>query len=251
MNFNFYHTLASRSEIEIQSILSILLPYKISHFGYVKIFKNDTHLVLTTHVEWLECFYKNYYVHGISHKKYDSYSSGYQLWSLAADAVTMTVMKNDFRIDHGITLINKQPDFCELFCYATTPDNPFVINWYINNLDILEKFSYFFKEKMASLIQKAEVDRTIFPKVISSLDSKDLFPVENSTKVTKDMFKIKPILSPQELFCAQQIMRGNTIKKTANILKLSPRTVEYYLNSAKVKLNAKNITHLCVILSSK
>lgn len=48
-------------------------------------------------------------------------------------------------------------------------------------------------------------------------------------------------LSKREIDCIYQLVKGRTIKMTAKILELSPRTVEYYLENikAKLKVNSK------------
>ncbi len=43
-------------------------------------------------------------------------------------------------------------------------------------------------------------------------------------------------LTRQEARCMVCFLRGNTVKSTARIMDLSPRTVEYYVNNIKKKL---------------
>ncbi len=44
-------------------------------------------------------------------------------------------------------------------------------------------------------------------------------------------------LTRQEARCMVCFLRGNTVKGTAKILELSPRTVEYYVNNMKKRLD--------------
>ncbi len=44
-------------------------------------------------------------------------------------------------------------------------------------------------------------------------------------------------LTRQEARCMVCFLRGNTVKGTARIMELSPRTVEYYVNNMKKKLS--------------
>ena len=50
-------------------------------------------------------------------------------------------------------------------------------------------------------------------------------------------------LSPRETECLKWACRGKTVSETAIILSLSDRTVRFYLDSARTKLNATNVTH--------
>lgn len=51
---------------------------------------------------------------------------------------------------------------------------------------------------------------------------------------------LRQYLSKRESECAYFLLRGNTIKGIAQILTLSPRTVEHYLENVKIKLNVSN-----------
>jgi len=54
-------------------------------------------------------------------------------------------------------------------------------------------------------------------------------------------------LSPQELEVVARIARGEPYKLIAEDLKIAVRTVEVYAQRAKVKLEAKTVTHLAVL----
>ena len=50
-------------------------------------------------------------------------------------------------------------------------------------------------------------------------------------------------LAPRELECLKWACRGKTVSETAIILSISDRTVRFYLDLARSKLNAVNVTH--------
>lgn len=56
--------------------------------------------------------------------------------------------------------------------------------------------------------------------------------------------KNKLMLSNRQIECLSLLGKGKTIKEIAKILDLSPRTVEDYLNSVKIKLGCRNIQQL-------
>ncbi|KTD11917.1 LuxR family transcriptional regulator [Legionella gratiana] len=51
-------------------------------------------------------------------------------------------------------------------------------------------------------------------------------------------------LSKREIDCLQHLIQGKTTKMTAKILRLSPRTVEYYLENIKAKLGVNSKAEL-------
>ena len=58
-------------------------------------------------------------------------------------------------------------------------------------------------------------------------------------------------LSNMEITCVRHICQGLTSKQTARCLKLSPRTVEAYLERAKIKLNCPNKAQLMWTMINK
>jgi DNA-binding CsgD family transcriptional regulator len=50
-------------------------------------------------------------------------------------------------------------------------------------------------------------------------------------------------LAPREIECLKWAARGKTVAEIGTILSLSDRTVRFYLDLARAKLNATNITH--------
>jgi len=56
-------------------------------------------------------------------------------------------------------------------------------------------------------------------------------------------------LSPQERGVVQRIAEGKPYKAIADEMRIKVRTVEVYAQRARVKLEAKTVTHLAVIYS--
>lgn len=51
-------------------------------------------------------------------------------------------------------------------------------------------------------------------------------------------------LSPKEMLCVQYLSEGLTVKMIAQRLKLSPKSIETYIERAKIKMNLSNKTQL-------
>jgi len=59
-----------------------------------------------------------------------------------------------------------------------------------------------------------------------------------------------PRLSPQQTTCIQYLLTGMTVKQIAAKMKLSPRTIETYINALKTKFHCKNKSELLIKLSA-
>jgi DNA-binding CsgD family transcriptional regulator len=228
--------------------------FNISYFGYVKTYLDNTHLALSTSAEWMTCFYENFHNKAIIHKTMDAYQSGEFLWSQFSNSMTVQVAQNQFDIAHGIMIIKKNDDFCEFFGFATDKSNYKIENWYLRNMDVLDRFCLYFKEAAGSLIKKAENDRFILPSqsnkkkslyqtpkiILRNLDARLSFFNEISTESPYR-------LSKRQLQCLYYLSRGKTLKEIAKILNLSSKTVEHYLEITKSKLKCSKRSELIEI----
>jgi DNA-binding CsgD family transcriptional regulator len=69
-----------------------------------------------------------------------------------------------------------------------------------------------------------------------------------SHKINK--YKLNQLIhfTNREMDCAKLILNGNKIKEIASVLRLSPRTVETYLNNLKIKLACRDKVELAIKL---
>lgn len=158
------------------------------------------------------------------------------------DAIT------EFNLANFIDLVDRYENYFELYCFASTPDNPEIVNFYINNLDFLEKFKLYFKNKAAPLLKEGEKNKIWLPENMlppyKGLENKSVFHQEPSLIhkfnninycLTKGSQVIK--LTSRQYDCLKQLAAGRSIKEAANNLGISPRTFEHHLNNLKLILN--------------
>jgi DNA-binding CsgD family transcriptional regulator len=69
------------------------------------------------------------------------------------------------------------------------------------------------------------------------------YHIHNAILRTESVKEEEIHLSPREIECLKWVARGKTVSETATILSLSDRTVRFYLDIARNKLNATNVTH--------
>ena len=215
--------------------------FGLDHFGYIKIFADGTHIGLNTHSEWLQHVYQACFRrYDVFYKTIDAYTSGISLWSAIEDQSSFIGFKQHSKIDHGIVLIEKHTDSCEFYNFATSQNNPQIVNFYLNNLDILWRHVFYFKDQAEHLIKKANSDRLILPRCTLVEPQ----PVKLSTHlqlpgIRRYLVTIENnsvYLTATEAQCVAYIAKGKRLKEIGALMKLSPRTVEVHLNNAKQKL---------------
>ncbi len=231
---------------ELTSLLAPLQESNISYFCYAKSYKDGSRFFLVNNTADLEAYLTNqHYLHGNCEAKPQLYQNQALLWSTLKQQHLYQFSRDNFDIDHGMTLINQQDDFCEFFAFASTHDHLETINLYLNHLDKFQLFTLSFKEKARDLIKKAEQNKIILPFHDHQIVKPTSFNFEDNTDYAMSSnyksFRSKNInLSPQQLRMIPFIIEGRTAKEIARLIHLSPRTVEEYINSIKAKLHAKN-----------
>ena len=173
------------------------------------------------------------------------------LWSTLPNQKPFQSIRQ-LNVDHGIYLIYPHNDYCEFFAFASTCDHPEVVNFYLNNLDVLQKFTHYFKERASKLLQNAENNKIVLPYhqvKIQSFSTSDLHEALNAQLNPSSYQDEKKIsLSQRQTDCVNLLLTGATSKEIAMQLNLSYRTVEDYINSLKQKFNARNKVELILKL---
>lgn len=246
---------------DIDDICKPLRQFGIHLFSYRKTFNNGSRINVSNNANWLEDYFRlDLYKTSLFESEIDSYSSGFSVWPQESNLPVFAHGRNYYHSDNGITLILKDKDYCEYFMFGADLHNKQMINFYINNLELLKNFTEYFYEQSNDLIKKATKNLiTLTPtvkksnqaiQICKSIDSssiKELFP--------KKVHSNKPIsqsvpLSPREMACVKYLLKGKTAKEIANFLHLSYRTIEYYLENIRGKTGCRNKYELIAYFST-
>lgn len=120
-------------------------------------------------------------------------------------------------IGQGITLfIRGQDDVHETFHFAAALDNTKILDFYLNNVNILKSFSRLFLEKMGDLLDHRVPGRLIQAK--------------------QDFHVSKVAFTKREKMCLPYLKQGYSNKQIARFLNLSPRTIESHASNIIQKL---------------
>lgn len=242
---------------EMQDIALPLQKYfDINFFGYIKAYKDSTNIVaLTTSQTWAEWFTMN--IHNCHLGNIAKQNIKISLWKNMPDQTIYNIMHYDFNISHGIRFFYEYENHIELFSYATSRNNRSILTWYLNNVDILEKFIVHFKHSGKDLIKLCEKKQLQFSENTSK--NKESYDGENILINNKNEF-LKEISNNtisifckdnQQMRCVKLLAEGLMIKEIANQLDLSPKTVEHYLSNVRKLVGAKNSKSLVAMYYSQ
>ena len=252
------------AQLDINAIKDICKPLE-THFGltsfvYRKNYNDGTEINISNQPEWVRHFYtdKTLIEESSFDQHPDMYQSGFVLWSQLKGHQVILEHARHFNIDHGVTIIRKVPDGVEFGYFGTKSECPTVIGNYINNIDLLERFILYFKEKASTIIDIANQNRILVPNkfaraavrkedmnLINPKSTRDDFL--KATEVDQFHFEQKCkglVLSAREIQIIEHLLKGMTSDDIGKAIFLSARTVEDYLSQLRDKFQAKNKAQL-------
>lgn len=255
---------------DISSICKPLVELGIDFFHYVRKFKDNSRISISNKPEWIEYFYdKHFYLAGPLEGKNELYNSSYFLWETLKGQEIYTDAREYFNIDHGITIIKPLPDSIEFVHFASNRHNQQVINFYLSNIDFLNRFTLYFKDQAKPLINQA-LRNKIYPPNINLKPNPDDLKIINHGHIAllaqkQQEFlratKIKhyQIHSPRgpvnitaaEVECLLGLLEGETAPETGSRLGKSKRTVETHLDHLKQKFDCHTKSELIKKLIAK
>lgn len=212
---------------------------------YSRLYSNGRYLGLSTNSEWGEHIIKYGYQWRTSFfkselKNLSVFNFRRLLWPLTKED---DLIKDAafLKIGSGITFARVKNDYIESYNFAAEIDNYSVQLFYINNLSVLEDFMVYFQSKISYLLNKSyptaiSLTKINFETITNSyFQEKSLITHHNTQSFLGSTSSSLKILSAQELQCVFYLSQGKTAKEIARVMRLSPRTIEYYLDKIRKK----------------
>ena len=149
----------------------------------------------------------------------------------------------------------------EHFIIGTPSSDTKIINKYLNNIELLDKFAVYFRDKATKLINNACSDRFVSKRPIEKCDFRNLGSPQNDHDVEKNSMLLIPehycltnqydkriIIPRAEMRCLILLSNGRSIKEIARTFGISSRTVESHIKNAKLRLKCDAKTALLDVL---
>lgn len=152
-----------------------------------------------------------------------------------------------FNNDHSFIVVNREPSFCEYFIYYAPREAHSILNFYINNLNILDNFAAYFKSAAADLITIADNHRIPAPRCSLINQRSNSF----APNCSKDLFYHSTKLSQREQEIAALLIKGKVAREVGDLLHISKRTVESHIEHMKQKANCHNKSELIGYLCNR
>lgn len=252
-------------ELAVRKICRPLLRLGITYFAYARVFYNETVFGLVTNWDSFYHQYTQQYAFSppvsklLLNKKihYMPFTLQYRDYPVIRD------YRELYDVDLPIYFIEYYQHYSDLFVFSTYSNNFDIVNFYLNNISLLEKFIFYFRHEARKLIETSNKNRFFLPQCIYSplvgTNNKNGDTLKNNQNQFLQEIETKKYIiqathrkisiTRQELNIIQHITKGYTMKETARILNISPRTAESYLNNVRHKLGCSRRSDIIKKLS--
>lgn len=258
------HPLLVQSQ-HLTEICQCLEPFGIHHFTYIKQYKNGSRISLSNKPEWIADYYNlKLYESSLFEDPFIGPKTSFNVWFGDYDLSVYLHGRDYYNTMHAISITRVSQNYCESFLFSTTPDNPEAIHYLSNNRDILYHFILYFKDKGKKILQLAEKNKILFEKMTSDTSSskysdknwinemdrqkKNFFENITLSQIKLNITSNEIKISSREIECIHHLLNHKSSRQTAEIMNISPRTVETYLENIKNKLLCESKADLIEII---
>jgi len=163
---------------EVDQICSPLKYLGITYFHFGRMRNNGSVYVLSnSNASWHKYVFK---MEQPASSNLHSLPSGYYFWSDIYPEQMNANAHNDFNIAHAVSILKHYKGYYDIYAFATNSKNHQSTSFFLNNIDILEKFILYFQEKAKDLIQIAKKSPIIVPS--SMIKDNHLKPIKSNQK---------------------------------------------------------------------
>lgn len=213
---------------------NFLANFGFSYFQYLRCFADGSFGLLTNNTGLMEYFqhvnhspvifssFKN------EHEKAHSY---WFLWDEELSASPVQLAREKFNIRNGLTLVRRAKNYYDMIAVGLPyePDNPG--SFYLNKLKAIDQFINNFDIDNKDLIELMNKNSILLPEAYRDVNYKDICLSKGKLIVPGKYGET--YITAQELAVLRLLFQGAANKKIAQMLKISPRTVETYMLRVK------------------
>jgi DNA-binding CsgD family transcriptional regulator len=155
----------------------------------------------------------------------------------------------DFNIWNSLCIMLRKEHSLHWWTFGTDRNNYGILSEYVNKRPLFESFIRYFNHAAVDIINVNDNLKIIHPgyRIPAYDPTYDNASQQLQTRFLKETMSPtnkKMYLTKREAECINYLGQGKTAKEVANLLKISPRTVEYYLQNARLRLKCSDRSHL-------
>ena len=242
---------------ELQDMTRPLKKIGVTCFGHVHVDKYGNMTGNHSDPEFLAEYLRAGLHHYDLHFGDNALTQRYFLWDavpLIGKTFELYQLTREFKFSHTFSIIEHGQETVDLYHFSTISGRPYMNDFYLQHIDLLETFVIYFKERMLldNRLSKAykmplktapkeggfqiNLPENFTQEVNINAFLSDIGSKQSQSKITV----VPPGLSRREYQCAYFLLDGLTSKEIAERLDISSRTVEVYFERLKTRFSSKN-----------
>lgn len=178
-------------------------------------------------------------------------ASYYFLWEPNLPVEPVAMVRNEFNITNGLAFVERFPTHYYMIAFAAPLSNKGILDFYLNNIDLLRNFIRTFKDHMHDALGILESQPIILPPALQDAHLEEMLlktPLNARQRKLVIFNNRESYLTSKEYACITQLSLGLSAKKIGQYLDISHRTVEQYLERAKVRTGCRSKQDLIQLL---
>ena len=237
----------------ISKLSSVLNKIDITQFIHIRLKADNTFFVLSNHQAILQYFYDKKELGEFFKNIIERLQRGKIAVNLLPNRYECPVLKrlHDANIYHGISVSFCLNDYADIYVFATENSDKKIIDFYLNHFHLLKRFIIYYRHNARKIIQEAFMHNTVELKkpiqignacVATQLDHfrKQIMP----RKMIIDSGPDRIAFTARETECLYYLLEGKSAADIANILVVSPKTVESCLKRIRLRAGCRNKSEL-------
>lgn len=236
----------------------------IKAFCYVRFYKDNTSFGILTSKKWLIHHFSLRYDLGPP-KHLVNFNKAKSSCIISENETNSLDMLKSYHyalnLAYPFYTLENNKDYIDMYMYCldASLNSSSGVNFYLNNVEVLEKFNLYFKHKASNLIDNCDRNRMVLSKeAIPSFMKNDQhinynlveYNVRFDNDRNENRYNKLQLLSNRESECVKFILQGYSAKEIAKELAISYRTVETFIFRIKGKYNVRKISELVAKIAS-
>lgn len=239
-----------------------LKKHNLNYFQYIRVNKDGSSSLLTNKVDFTSFALQHAIkanvplIYSCVKKEILNPNSYYFLWEPNLPVAPVAMARNEFNICNGLTFVERYPTHYTMIAFGAPHNNLGILDFYLNNIDILSNFIQEFKIKQSDVLQKLEGQPLILPPPQMDENLQEMLLKQSANiKNTKKQYPVTfanrvSYITQKEYECIRQLPYGLSAKQIGRALNISQRTVEQYFERVRTRVGCSTKAQLIQLLFS-
>lgn len=226
-----------------------LKAYHFSYFQYLRCYPDGSISILINRTDLFESFIKHNYPTLSSIDNHTMLKQNYFFfWDESLPTIPVTMAREQHQLHHGMTWVRRHKNHYDMIGFAMPEEKRNIHSFYLNHHHILKQFVDDFERQTHPILNIMEKEKIHPPIYLQDVNCKKLCLRNNRKKIYISTQDMNTHLTTQEFFTLQLLSEDKSFKEIAQILNISHRTAETYIDRIRNRTGINNQRELFKLL---